>query len=132
MNVLQGHFYSTAFRVADKAAFEGDPVIAAMQAQFVFYRGVENGVEFICITSKGDPPGTVLRVMKPAILGLLSDSPASCTPLEDDSGWISTLQRHLDPEYGIVIAHRLDGETAYFTYVSTDCAGWTRRSDNDS
>ncbi|MCA9229710.1 MAG: hypothetical protein KIS63_00260 [Caldilineales bacterium] len=132
MNVLQGHFYSTAFCVADKAAFDADPVIASMRQLFEFYRGVENDVELVCITSKGDPPGTRLRVMQPAIIGLLRDAPAGCPPLEDDCGWIDALQRHLDPAYGIVIAHQLDGKPDYFTYIAADCAGWTRGDYCDS
>lgn len=86
MNILQGSFYSTAFRVRDEQAFSTDP----------------------------------------AILGLL-DEASSGQVMEDSLDWIGTLQRHLQPDYGIVIDEAA-GDERFMTYVAADRVGWTRQA----
>jgi hypothetical protein len=128
MNVLQGQFFSTAFRVVDGEGFEADPVIGQMHQYVEFFSGEREGEKLFCITHKDGLPGTTLRVARPAIMGLLADARPSPIPLHDDQGWIAALQHYLDPADGIVLVTRNTDGSEYQTYISTDCAGWTRQA----
>ena len=46
--------------------------------------------------------------------------------MEDPSGWIATLQKHLHPDFGIVIDETA-GDERFMTYIMADRAGWTRK-----
>jgi hypothetical protein len=129
MNVLQGEFYSTAFRVADDKAFAIDPAMKALLKHIELFQGEEDGMFLYCITNKHGEPGTRLKVLKPAIMGLLDDAGESSVPMEDEQGWIATLQKHLHPDYGITLFHDEPGVGEYQTYITDDCAGWTRGHD---
>jgi hypothetical protein len=124
MRVLQGSFYSTAFRVRDEAAFGADPAILEMQQHLDMFVGEMDGATVHCLCSKGTQPKTMLQVFAPAIAGLLADTRSSVA-MEDPQGWIETLQRHLDPDYGIVLDETL-GDERFMTYVAADRVGWTR------
>ncbi len=125
MNVLQGSFYSTAFRVREERAFETDPVVMQMLKHLEMFTGQRDGRTLHCICSKGSQPKTNLEVRAPAILGLLEDT-SSGIPIEDSRGWIEALQRHLHDDFGIVIDETAEGEQ-FMTYLGKDRAGWTRR-----
>jgi len=127
MNVLQGKFYSTAFRVKDEADFEHNPAVVELLKHIETYSHKMNGFWLYCITSKGDEPGTRLRVTRPAILGLLVDTGQNYLALEDTLGWITTLQNHLHPDDGIILMNQGNNGEAYQTYIAADCAGWTRK-----
>lgn len=127
MNTLQGSFYSTPFRVRDEQAFAADPAILEMQKHMEMFTGELDGATVYCIASKNTQPKTVLQVFAPAILGLLDDA-SSDVIMEDSLGWIGVLQRHLKPNYGIVIDETV-GDRRFFTYVAADRAGWTRHQD---
>jgi len=124
MNALQGTFYSTAFRVRDEQAFAADPVIREMQQHLDMFAGELDGDTVHCLCSKGAQPKTILQVFAPAIAGLLADT-ASSVVMEDPEGWIEVLQRHLHPDYGIVIDETLNDER-FMTYIAADRVGWTR------
>lgn len=124
MNVLQGQFYSTAFRVIDDDLFAADARVIDLQRFLDIHSGGEGDDRVYCITSRGGTPRTRLRVTKRAVSELLSDADQSKMALEDDSGWIATLQKHLHPDLGIVVVN--DGAEEYKTYIVSDCAGWTR------
>lgn len=125
MNVLQGQFYSTVFRVIDDELFATDARVVDLQRFLDIHRGDESEGRVYCITSRGAMPKTRLRVAKQAIAGLLSDAGPSSLPLEDDYGWIATLQKHLHPDLGIIVINV--GAEDYTTYIVADCAGWTRQ-----
>jgi hypothetical protein len=46
--------------------------------------------------------------------------------MEDSRGCIGVLQRHLNPDSGIVIDETA-GDERFMTYLTSDRAGWTRR-----
>lgn len=125
MNVLQGDFYSTAFRIRDVKAFQTDPKIAEMRRHMEFFEGERDGVALLCVTSKGGEPRTTLDVRAPAIAGLLEDT-RSAVPIDDSQGWIEALRRHLHGDHGIVI-NETTGDEDFMIYVATDRAGWTRQ-----
>ena len=124
MNTLQGPFYSTPFRVRDEQAFATDPAILEMQKHMDMFGGELDGARVHCIASKDTQPKTILQVFAPAILGLLNDANSDVI-MEDSLGWIGTLQRHLQSDYGIVI-DEIVGDEKFLTYVMADRAGWTR------
>ena len=124
MNTLQGTFYSTPFRVRDEQAFATDPAILEMQKHIDMFAGELDGATVHCIASKDAQPKTILQVFAPAILGLLDDA-RSDVVMEDSLGWIEVLQRHLKPDYGIVI-DEIAGDEKFLTYVMADRAEWTR------
>ncbi len=124
MNTLQGSFYSTAFRVHDERAFQTDPVILDMQKHMDMFAGQKDDTTVHCIASKDTPPKTTLQVHAAAIAGLLADA-SSDVVMEDSLGWIEALQRHLHPDYGIVIDETA-GDEKFLTYVAAGRAGWTR------
>ena len=126
MNTLRGSFYSTAFRVRDEHAFAADPAIAEMQRHITMFKGELDGATIHCICSKDAQPKTILQVFAPAILGLLDDA-RSDVVMEDSLGWIEVLQRHLKPDYGIVI-DEIVGDERFMSYITTDRAGWTRQT----
>ena len=126
MNTLQGSFYSSAFRVRDERAFATDPAILEMQKHMDMFAGQRDGATLHCLASKDTQPKAPLEVHAAAILGLLADA-RSGVAMEDPLGWIGTLQRHLQPESGIVIDETA-GNERFMTYVMADRAGWTRRS----
>ncbi len=128
MNVLQGHFFSSAFRVQDDEAFEVDPVIVEMRKHLEFFSGQRDGERLYCLAGKNDQPGTTMSVARPAIMSLLADACPSNVTIDDDLGWILTLQRHLNPEDGIAIINHCDDGSEFQTYIATDCAGWTRKN----
>jgi hypothetical protein len=125
MNVLRGAFFSTAFQVVDEQAFATDPAILEMQKHVDMFAGNRDGEMLHCITSKGLPPQTLLTVRAPAILGLLGDA-RSTLAMEDPANWIAALQKHLHPDFGIVIDETA-GDEMFMTYIMTDRAGWTRK-----
>jgi len=127
MNVMQGSFYSTAFRVRDEQAFETDPAVVAMLKHMDMYAGKRNGATLHCIASKDTKPKSMLDVFAPAIHGLLADT-SSNVVMEDPLGWIGVLQRHLQPDSGIVIDETA-GDQAFMTYIAPDRVGWTRRAE---
>jgi hypothetical protein len=124
MKVLQGSFYSTAFRVRDEEAFGADPAILEMQQHLDMFAGEMDGAPVHCLCSKGTQPKTILQVFAPAIAGLLAEATSSVA-MEDPQGWIETLQRHLHPDYGIVF-DEIAGDARFMTYVAPDRAGWSR------
>ncbi len=125
MNALQGTFYSTPFRVRDEQAFATDPAIVEMQKHMDMFAAELDGATVHCICSKGTQPKTILQVFAPAIGGLLAEV-RSDVVMDDSLGWIGTLQRHLQADYGIVIDETV-GDQRFFTYVAADRAGWTRQ-----
>ena len=128
MNILQGRFFTTAFRVVDDEGFATDPIVNQMRQSFEFFSGDRAGERLYCLVQKGGVPETALRVSRSAVMGLLADAKASSVPIQDGFGWIETLQRHLNPEDGIVVLHRNADGSEYQAYISPDCAGWTRES----
>ena len=124
MNTLQGSFYSTAFQVRDEQAFAADSATLETQKHMNMFAGERDGVMLHCIASKDTQPKTILQVFAPAILGLLDDA-SSDVLMEDSLGWIGVLQRHLQPDYGIVI-DEIVGDEKFLTYVTADRVGWTR------
>ena len=52
MNVLQGSFFSTAFRVRDEQAFATDPLILEMQKHMDMFAGTRDCKTLHCIASK--------------------------------------------------------------------------------
>jgi len=124
VNTLQGSFYSTAFRVRDEDAFNADPAILEMQKHMDMFAGERDGAMLHCITSKDTQPKTMLQVFAPAIVGLLEDA-GSDVVMEDALGWIDVLQRHLQPDCGIIIDETA-GDERFMTYVTADRVGWTR------
>jgi hypothetical protein len=124
MKVLQGSFYSTAFCVRDEAAFGADPAILEMQQHLDMFVGELDGATVHCVCSQGTQPKTIFQVFAPAIAGLLADA-TSNVAMEDPDGWIGTLQRHLRPDYGIVIDEML-GDQRFMTYIAPDRVGWTK------
>jgi hypothetical protein len=117
MNVLQGHFFSSAFRVQDDEKFDVDPDIVEMRKHLEFFSGQRDGERMYCLAGKNDEPGTTMRVARPAIMDLLADARPSNVAIDDDLGWISTLQRHLNPEDGIVVINRCEDGSEYQTKV---------------
>ncbi len=128
MNILQGRFFTTAFRVVDDDGFATDPAVDQMRQNIEFFSGEREGERLYCLVHKGGLPETTLRVARSAVMGLLADAKASSVPIQDGLGWIATLQRHLNPEDGIVILHRNTDGSEYQAYIAPDCAGWTRES----
>lgn len=126
MNILQGNFYSTAFRVKDDKAFEADPSVVALRRHMEIYTGDTPEGRLNCITSKDSQPKTMLRVMHPAIIGLLNDAMPSDVVMDDEFGWLATLQKHLHPDDGIVVITEYPDGNEFQTYIANDCAGWTR------
>jgi hypothetical protein len=96
-----------------------------MQKHMDMFAGERDGVMLHCIASKDTQPKTILQVHAPAIVGLLDDA-SSDVVMDDSLGWIGILQRHLQPDSGIVIDETA-GDERFMTYVSADRAGWTRR-----
>lgn len=127
MNVLQGNFYSTAFRVIDEAAFSNDEDVIKLGRQIEIFSGKMDGEVLHCITGKGQQPRTMLRVFRPAIMGLLQDAGPSRIPMVDSLGWIAVLQRHLHPDYGIIVINEDGAGSDFQTYITKECAGWTRQ-----
>jgi hypothetical protein len=126
MNVLQGKFFSTAFRVKDDDAFEGDIGVVDLRHHVDIYSGNEGEETLHCIVSKDCQPRTKLRVAKLALLGLLADAKASTHVMEDELGWIALLQKHIHEEDGMVVVNQCVDGQEYQTYIASDCAGWTR------
>jgi hypothetical protein len=126
MNILQGTFYSTAFRVLDDRAFALDPAVLEMQKHMDMFAGKRRGTTLHVIASKDTEPKTDLEVHAAAIFGLLDDA-RSDVAMEDPLGWIEVLQKHLHPESGIVFDEAVGGEKILI-YISADRAGWNRRA----
>lgn len=128
MNVLQGKFDSSAFRVIDDDQFAADPRVIDLQRFLDIHQGREDDGMIYCITNTGGTPSTRAKVLKTALRGLIADAGQSKVPLEDDYGCIATLQKHLHPDFGIVISH--EGAEEYLTFIASDYAGWTRKYDD--
>jgi len=126
VNVLQGRLFSTAFRVQDDEAFERDPTIVALRQYLDIYSGRVEDAIIHCIVSKDCQPRTKLRVARQAVMELLGDAKASDVVMDDDFGWLATLQIHLHPDDGIVVVSECDDGQQFQTYIARDCAGWTR------
>lgn len=124
VNVLQGTFYSSAFRVRDEQAFATDPAILEMQKHMDMFAGKRGAATLHCIASKDTRPKAPLEVHAAAILGLLDDA-SSDVVMDDPRGWIGLLQRHLDRDSGIVIDEAA-GNQRFMIYLTADRAGWTR------
>ncbi|MBP9175647.1 MAG: hypothetical protein KBF54_13940 [Rhizobiales bacterium] len=124
MNVLQGQFYSTAFRVIDDDLFAADTKVLDLRQFLDIHQGREGDDMVYCITSAEGTPKIRIRATKKAVCDLLADAEQSKVALDDDRGWIETLQKHLHPDFGIVVIH--EGAEEYMTYIVSDCAGWTR------
>jgi len=126
MHALQGAFYSTAFRVRDEQAFATDPAILEMQKHMDMFAGQRDGATLHSIASKDTPPNAPLEVHAAAILGLLADA-CSGVVMEDSLGWIGVLQRHLQPDSGIVIDETA-GNESFMIYLTAHRSGWTRQT----
>ena len=126
MNIFEGYFYTTAFAVRDERAFHDDPDMEVFRQHFDMFSGVEGTLHVHCFTHKTGAPGTRLRVMRPAILSLTADVVPSQVPMEDPQEWVPLLQRHLHPDFGIVVINSEEDGRQFQTWIAQGCCAWSR------
>lgn len=125
MFAFGGHFYSTAFRVRDESAFSAEVAERGMARSMEIYSGGHDENRVFCITSLGDEPRTQLKVMRPAVLGLIKDTDNPEELPSDDAGWVALFQKHLHPDYGIVVMQFFDDGQQRQAYITSDAFGTT-------